>query len=103
MALEGRIGDRMSYLEGYNGMIDDDNTVTLAARAVLVSDDPSTVTSIVSTTVAASTVMATVASVVDELSSTSSCTSETEAPSTTATIFPVVNSTTATDNSIMSS
>ncbi|KAI3395514.1 hypothetical protein diail_1231 [Diaporthe ilicicola] len=93
-ALEDRIGDRMSYLEGFNGMVDDDDTISLVARAVMATVDPSTVTAIVH-----STVIPIVASSVDEPSTSTTCTDTTEVSTSTATFIPVGNSTTATDSS----
>lgn len=111
--VDGRISDRMSYLEGFSGMIDDDDTVALAARAVMVSGESSTISSTVEFTVSstiestiASTGTSTLASIVassaNDSSATESCHTETEAPTTTATFFPVDNSTSAADNSATS-
>ncbi|KAK7702010.1 hypothetical protein SLS64_009871 [Diaporthe eres] len=101
-ALEDHIGGRMSYLEGFSGMVNDDDTASLAARDVMVSGDPSTATSTaVSTSI--SLVASTIASSVGETSATETCstTSDTDTTvnvlKTTTTFLSSVSSTTATE------
>ncbi|KAI7779494.1 hypothetical protein LA080_000777 [Diaporthe eres] len=101
-ALEDHIGGRMSYLEGFSGMVNDDDTALLAARDVMVSGDPSTATSTaVSTSI--SLVASTIESSVGETSATETCstTSDTDTTvnvlKTTTTFLSSVSSTTATE------
>lgn len=98
--LEDRIGGRMSYLEGFSGMVDDDDTAMLAARDVMASGDPSTATSTaVSTSVL--TVASTIASNIGETSATGTCNSTGDTTvnvlKTTTTFLPSASSTSATE------
>lgn len=107
-AFEDRIGGRMSYLEGFSGMIDDGDTAVIAARDVMVSGDPSMSTdTAVSTSI--STVASTMAPVVGETSATETCNSTTAADTTvnvlrtTTAFFSSGGSTTETEQSITTS
>lgn len=101
-ALEDHIGGRMSYLEGFSGMVNDDDTALLAARDVMVSGDPSTATS-TATSTAISMVASTIAPSVGETSATETCstTSDTDTTvnvlKTTTTFLSTLSSTTATE------
>lgn len=105
---QDRIGGRMSYLEGFSGMIDDDDTAVIAARDVKVSGDPSMATNTaVSTSI--STVAPTMAPSVGETSATETCNSTTDADTTvnvlrtTTAFFSSVGSTTETEQSTTTS
>ncbi|KAG6365643.1 hypothetical protein INS49_007254 [Diaporthe citri] len=101
-ALEDHIGGRMSYLEGFSGMVNDDDTALLAARDVMVSGDPSTATSTAVST-SMSTVASTIAPSVGETSATETCSTTTDTDTTvnvlktTTTFLSTLSSTTATE------
>lgn len=110
---QDRIGGRMSYLQGFSGMIDDDDddttdTAVIAARDVTVSGDPSMATNtVVSTSI--STVAPTMAPSVGETSATETCNNTTDADTTvnvlrtTTAFFSSVGSTTETGQSTTTS
>lgn len=108
---QDRIVGRMSYLQGFSGMIDDDDTTdtaVIAARDVTVSGDPSMATNTaVSTSI--STVAPTMAPSVGETSATETCNSTTDADTTvnvlrtTTAFFSSVGSTTETGQSTTTS
>lgn len=107
-ALEGGIGGRKSYLEGFSGMIDDDDTAVIAARDVMVSADPSMVTdTAVSTSI--SMVASTMAPSIGETSATETCNSTTAADTTvnvlrtTTAFLSSVSSTSETEQSATTS
>ncbi|POS79969.1 hypothetical protein DHEL01_v201645 [Diaporthe helianthi] len=100
-ALEDHLGGRMSYLDGFSGMAaGDDDTVAIAARDVMPSDDPAAAVSAVLSTFIAMTTMTIASSVAETASTETSCTSSsTDADITvsvlkTTTILPAANSVT---------
>lgn len=98
--VEDHTGGRMSYLEGFSGMVDGDDTAMLAARDVMASSDPSTATSnAVPTSVL--TVTSTIASNIGETSATGTCNSTGDTTvnvlKTTTTFLPSASSTSATE------
>lgn len=106
VVLEDHIGGRMSYLEGFSGMVNDDDTALLAARDVMQSGDSSAATSTaVSTSISpvASMVASTIASNVGETSSTETCTTTSDTDTTvdvlktTTTFLSSLSNTTATE------
>ncbi|KAG8161786.1 hypothetical protein KVR01_008773 [Diaporthe batatas] len=107
-ALEEQLGGRMSYLDGFSGMTaDDDDTVAIAARDVMASNDPA-VSAVLSTFVSMDA--PTLPSSMAEIASTeTTCTSSsTEADVTvsvlkTTTILPAATSINVTQESTAAS
>lgn len=76
VALDGQMGGRMSYLDGFSGMTaDDDEAVFLMARDVMASDDPLAVTSNPLSTSFSVTPSTIASSIVETASSETSCSS----------------------------
>lgn len=96
----------MTYLDGFSGMIaEDDDTVVIAARDVMASDDPAAAVSAVLSTSVSMAAPTMRPSIVETASSETTCTSSTSDADVTVsvlkttTILPAANSINVTQES----